>query len=211
MNKFWTKIVFGGWGISVLYVLLCLLFFSSIKAPHKLTYPLVLLTIASLRGRNRLLVLALAFSALGDFFGSIGELLPQIGAFGAAHIFYLLLLYKAARNTTHKLWHTVIALLIPLTLCIIAFASIIPHVHNQTIQIAVAVYAVVIGCMTFVAGLSESHLVRIGAILFMVSDFLLAEALFVRHLPNYLYLTPYFAGQMLLWIGLQKTNINPNS
>jgi uncharacterized membrane protein YhhN len=136
-----------------------LLYFSPIAAPHKLTYPLLLLTISSVASRKPTLTLALAFSALGDLCGSTGALLPQIVAFGVAQVCYIVLFCKIASSRTPKLWPTLGALLIPLTLCTIAFISIIPQVASQTLQIAVVVYALVIGSMAFCAGLSGSWLV----------------------------------------------------
>ena len=203
MNKICDRTTWGRWGVVALFGALCWLYFSPIAAPHKLTYPLLLLTISSVTSRKPTLTLALAFSALGDLCGSTGALLPQIGAFGVAQVCYIVLLCKIARSRTPKLWPTLEALLIPLTLCTIAFISIIPQVASQTLQIAVVIYALVIGSMAFCAGLSGSWLVWLGATLFMVSDFLLAHALFVSPHSPLLFLSLYFAGQLLLWLGLQ--------
>ena len=203
MNKICDRTTWGRWGVVALFGALCLLYFSPIAAPHKLTYPLLLLTISSVASRKPTLTLALAFSALGDLCGSTGALLPQIGAFGVAQVCYIVLFCKIARSRTPKLWPTLGALLIPLTLCTIAFVGIIPQVASQTLQIAVVVYALVIGSMAFCAGLSGSWLVWLGATLFMVSDFLLAHALFVSPHSPLLFLSLYFAGQLLLWLGLQ--------
>jgi hypothetical protein len=48
--------------------------------------------------------------------------------------------------------------------------------------------------------------VRLGAMLFMLSDFTLAYALFVSSGPWLLggSLALYFAGQLLLWLGLTR-------
>ncbi len=204
MNKICDKTTWGRWGVVALFGVLCLLYFSPIAAPHKLVYPLLLLTISSMPSRKPTLTLALAFSALGDLCGSLGALLPQIGAFGVAQVCYILLFCKIVRSRTPKLWPTLGALVVPLTLCTIAFVGIIPQVASQTLQTAVVVYALVVGSMAFCAGLSGKWLVWLGATLFMVSDFLLASALFVAPLSHYIYLPPYFAGQLLLWLGLQN-------
>lgn len=204
MSRTWNNTTWGKWGVVTLYILLCVLYFAPIAAPYKLAYPLLFVTIASISSRQPLLMLALAFSAVGDLCGSIGELFFQIGAFGVAHLCYIVLLCKVARSRKHKLYTTMVALIIPITLCALAFIGIIPNISSQPLQIAVVVYAVAIGCMTFMAGLSGSCLVWIGAILFMASDFLLASSLFVAQLSHYIYLIPYFVGQLLLWLGLQN-------
>lgn len=194
----------GRWGIVVLYVLLCGLYFSPIAAPYKIVYPLVLLTISSLGAREPLLTLALAFSALGDLCGAEGELLLQMGAFAAAQVCYLVLF--ARRITRPSSSRLVLAMLVPTLLLESAFVAIIPAIEDSVVAIGAVVYALLIGAMVTLAGLSKGVAAWIGATLFVLSDFALAYSLFVA--PNatllHLSLVPYFAAQILLWLGLGK-------
>ena len=200
-----NKDAMGRWGIAGLYLLLCVLYFLPIEAPYKLVYPLLLLTITSLPDRSPLFTLALAFSAVGDFCGAEGRLLVQIGAFAVAQICYLLLL--ARRNAGSSPRRITFAALIPVVLTLLAFVGIIPAIEKVEIKIGATIYALLIGAMATTAGLSKSWSVRVGGVLFMLSDFMLAHILFVAYDSTLLAVSLgfYFAGQLLLWLGLRAS------
>ena len=201
MGRFSDKRALFRWGVVALYLLLCVLFFAPIAAPYKLTYPLLLLTAASLWSRRPLFTLALAFSALGDYFGTTGGLLWQIGSFGVAQLCYLLFIARHCPRPTLRALG--VAVVLPALLCAVAFVTITPAIKWGVLKAGVVAYAVLIGAMTTAAGLSGSALVRLGALLFMLSDFVLAHSLFVSPHSPLLFLSLYFAGQLLLWLGLQ--------
>lgn len=194
----------GRWGIVVLYLLLCALYFAPITAPYKVAYPLILLTIVSLWGGTPLLSLALGFSALGDVCGAEGALLFQIGAFAVAQICYSVLLF--GRLPKQPFRRIALASIMPLILCAIAVVCIVPAIEFVVVKVAVVAYALLIGSMATLATLSNSWSVRIGAYLFVLSDFMLAYLIFLS--PNEVLikvsLALYFAGQLLLWLGLQN-------
>ena len=198
-NKSWCR-----WSIVVLYLVLCGLFFAPIEAPYKLVYPLALLTITSLWERTPLLSLALALSALGDFMGASGELLLQIGAFAAAQVSYLLLI--ARRVPKRSVGQVALAAALPVALCVVAILVILPAIGAGAVKVGVVIYALLIGTMATIAALTKSWRVRMGAMLFMLSDFTLAYAIFVFSPPLLLSgsLVLYFAGQLLLWLGLRN-------
>lgn len=196
----------GRWGIVVLYLALCGLYFLPIVAPYKLTYPLLALTLASLWSRTpSMLTLALAFSALGDLLGAMGYLLPQIGAFAVAQVCYIVLLGRQIPKPV-SLSRVALASVLPLMLCVAALMSTLPAVEGWFLGVGVVLYALLIGAMVCVAMLSGGWLIRAGALLFMFSDFLLAYAIFVTPAPALLNvsLTLYFLGQLLLWSGAQN-------
>lgn len=199
-GEFWA-----GWGVVVLYLLLCGLFFSPIAAPYKLVYPLAMLTIVSLWARNPLLTMALAFSALGDFMGAAGVLMLQIGAFAVAQICYLLLLLRQLPKGL-SFGRIALAAALPLALCVVAIVGILPAVGADVVKVAVVIYALLIGSMTTTAFLSGSRRIMLGALLFMLSDFMLAFYIFVT--PNQpllqVSLVCYLISQLLLWLGLHK-------
>ena len=94
----------------------------------------------------------------------------------------------------------------PLILCAIAIVCIVPAIEFVVVKVAVVAYALLIGSMATLATLSNSWSVRIGAYLFVLSDFMLAYLIFLS--PNgalmNVSLALYFAGQLLLWLGLQN-------
>lgn len=192
------------WGVVALYLLLCGLYFSPIAAPYKMVYPLLLLTLCSLRHKCPLLTLALACSALGDLFGTLGNLLPQIGAFALAHICYFLVLRRLVSKTSLRA--VALAAALPAVLCLVAYLAILPAIEGTIIQLCIVGYTLLIGAMTTAALLTGSRKVGLGATLFALSDLLLAYLIFLS--PNHsllcLSLLLYFAGQLLLWLGLTE-------
>lgn len=189
--------------MAALYVVLCGLYFSPLDLPYKLVYPLSWLTLSSLFCHTPMLTLALACSALGDWFGATGGLLWQIGAFALAQICYLLLLLRR-REGKVTVGRVAVAALIPLALMVVTAIYFVPAINEGVVKVGVVVYALLIGAMTTVARLSKSWLIEIGAVLFMLSDFMLAQQIFVASNPQLLRLSLafYFAGQLLLWLGL---------
>lgn len=185
-----------------LYLLLCGLYFSPIAAPYKQVYPLLLLTLCSLRHKSPLLTLALVCSALGDLFGTLGSLLPQIGAFALAHIGYFLVLRRLVSKTSPRA--VALAAALPAVLCLVAYLAILPAIEGAIIQLCIVGYTLLIGAMTTTALLTGNRKVGLGATLFALSDLLLAYLIFLS--PNNsllcLSLLLYFAGQLLLWLGL---------
>lgn len=204
MNKFCNKISSFGWGVVALYWVLCGLYFAPIAAPYKLVYPLALLTVASLRSRNPMLTVALAFSALGDFFGATGVLILQIGAFAVTQICYLVVLGR--QTARHPLKHIALAAAVPVALCVVALVAIVPAIEWGAIKVGAVLYALLLGSMTTLAALAEGWCVKIGALMFMLSDFMLAHLIFVSPDAALLKvsLALYFAGQLLLWLGLHS-------
>ncbi|MBR3932172.1 MAG: hypothetical protein IKJ46_06345, partial [Tidjanibacter sp.] len=88
------------------------------------------------------------------------------------------------------------------TLLLIALTAIVPKVEGGVFVAAITLYALLIGTMVFLTGLHSKWVVRVGAVCFMLSDFVLAISLFVSPLPHVAYLPLYFIGQVLLWWGL---------
>lgn len=189
----------------VLYLLLCGLFFAPIAAPHKLVYPIALLTLCSLRYRSPLLTLALACSALGDLFGSLGSLLLQIGAFALAQLCYLLVLRRLVAKVSLR--SITLAAALPAVLCLVTYIVILPAIGAPIIKLGVVGYSLLIGAMVATALLTGRQKVGLGATLFVLSDLLLAFLIFLapNHSLQSLSLVLYFAGQLLLYLGVTES------
>lgn len=204
MSKYSKHTTLGKAVVATIYIALCVLYFSAVNAPAKLAYPVGWLAVATLCGGGTpLLILALVCSALGDIFGTTGQLLPQIGAFAVAQICYLAMMARGSNLKTTPTRKLIAAALIPLTLLVVALTVIIPKAAGVAfLVVATTLYALLIGTMVFFAGLSDSWTVKMGALLFMLSDFMLAISLFATPISATIYLPPYFLGQILLWWGL---------
>ncbi len=190
----------------VLYLLLCGLYFLPIAAPCKMVYPLLLLTLCSLHNHNPLLSIALACSALGDLFGTMGSLLPQIGAFALAHICYILTFRRLVSNPSLRT--IVLATAFTAIACLMVYLAIIPAIESPIVKLCVVGYTLLIGTMTAMALITGRWKVGVGATLFVLSDLLLAFFIFLAPNHELLSLSLYFAGQLLIWLGATERAVS---
>ncbi|GAA3783833.1 lysoplasmalogenase [Corallibacter vietnamensis] len=161
---------------------------------------------------KRLTVLALAFSLLGDILLMFVQISPHffmsgLIAFLIAHVFYVLVFTKQ-RNPQAKPISFVLALL--LYACVL-FYFLKPRLGDMLIP--VIIYMAVILSMATAAFLrlgfvikTSFTLVFLGAILFMISDSLLALNKFYKPLPlsNVSIMFTYAFAQLCIVLGLLK-------
>lgn len=195
---------------SLMFLVLCICYFSPIDIQHKIALPVGVLAIASLILCPWQITLALIFSAAGDFFGSAGQLLPQMGCFAVSHIGFILyfaLRYHRKVEHDRKLTdrakgYAAMVLFCSAAILTAALTLIAPKAPAGIMQASVIVYACLICIMLVLALLQRSSLFALGAVLFVFSDFILAWALFVGEVPNssYLIMIPYYGAQWLLFI-----------
>lgn len=202
-----------------LFLCAAVIFFLPVEIPHKITYCVAILTLASLWLCPWQITMALLFSTLGDHMGSCGNFLGQMGFFAIGHVFYIC--YFAARyfrkvEHDRKLSGKAKGYLAMITFCTlallaVAFTRIVPEAPAGIIRIGVGIYAVLISTMLMSALLQRSSLFALGAILFVFSDFILAWNKFVEPVPyrHYLVLVPYFLAQWLLFIRSTKFRLGP--
>lgn len=172
------------------------------------TLPVVLLAVASVAGGGpHFLVLALALSALGDWFLAFdGErnFLGGLVSFLLGHLAYCALFFVNQDPVwTQGIWFFASTLLV-MALVLGVFRVLRPHLGKM--RIPVAVYSGVIAAMA-VAALSRGPdpVLLAGVALFVASDMVLAFETFVfeESSPNRKWSGPviwyaYFAGQTLI-------------
>ncbi len=166
-------------------------------------------------GGPNLLMVALGFSALGDFFLSRdGEraFLGGMGAFGAAHLAYLFLFLHLGRaDATDGPWSLYAAGLLILATGFYAFLR--PGLGS--LRYPVLVYTILIAAMGIAAlGLDPAgarRMVLAGAILFILSDAVLALEKFrlpvdapARHVTPHLVWGTYWIAQVLIAAGVVR-------
>ena len=162
--------------------------------------------------RRSLLLLALICSLLGDILLMFNAQNPQFFIFGliaflVAHIMYILLFVKD-RNSSKNILPFVIILLI--------YASALFYLLKNglgNMLIPVIIYMLVILTMATTAILRKDNvskqsyfLVFMGALLFMLSDSLLALNMFYKPIPlaNFAIMITYALAQFLIVIGILK-------
>lgn len=195
---------------SLIFLVLCICYFSPIDIQHKIALPVGALAIASLILCPWQITLALIFSAAGDFFGSTDQLLPQMGCFAVSHIWFIV--YFALRYhrkvehdgklTDRAKGYVTMVLFCSAAILTAALTLIVPKAPAGVLRIGVLLYACLICTMLVLALLQRSSLFALGAVLFVFSDFILAWALFVGEVPNctLMVMIPYYAAQWLLFI-----------
>ena len=204
---------------TILFVIAVITVFIPVAIPGKIGIPVAVLTAASLWLCPWHITIALLFSALGDYLGSCGNLLMQMGAFATAHLFYLwffiqryILKVEHDKKLTNKAkGYLAMVIFCTMVLICIAFFKIAPGAGTDIIRIGVYIYATLICIMLISALLQRSSIYAAGAILFVFSDFVLAWNMFVETVPyaDYLILIPYYAAQWLLYIRSTSFQVGP--
>lgn len=203
-----------------IFISLVLIFFLPIDIPHKLAFPVFTLFIAGLWLLPWQMCLAMLCSALGDYMGSCGNFIGQMGFFALAHIWiisYFIKRYKEKVEPDRKLTakakgYMTMVIFCTLALLTVAFTVVLPGAPKGIEKIGASCYAVIISTMLLLGLLQRSSLYALGAVLFVFSDFILAWNRFVEPVPyrNYLVLGTYYLAQWLLFIRSTKYRIkNP--
>ena len=191
--------------ISIVFVLLALLYFSPVAVAYKLAFPLAFLTLCALRFSTWPMVLAMGFSALGDYMGVCHNFWGQMGSFALAHVAYILFFCRTRpeeRTSEGIKWKSAIVILYGVVVGLL----IVPHVHGL-LQAGVSVYVLLILTMCILAWRQKNPYYALGAWLFVFSDTVLAWNKFVSRIEwaGYLIMIPYYLGQLILFVQSMRT------
>lgn len=151
---------------------------------------------------NKLFILGLIFSFLGDFSLLLKHgFLFGLGSFLLAHIFYIF----SFKNKGIKKVSLGILLLIFLYL-ISLLAYLFPSLNEM--KIPVVIYGITISTMLYFSIKTNEKLLILGALLFVISDSILSVNLFVSQtlFLNLLVMITYVLAQVLLVKGILKVS-----
>lgn len=200
-------VVFAATG---LFLCLAVTFFLPVDIPHKLAFPVSALFVAGLWLVPWQMCLAMLFSAIGDYMGTCGNFIGQMGFFALAHIWIIAYFVKRYRTkvepdgklTGKAKGYAAMVVFCAMVLLCTAFFKILPGAPAGIEKIGASCYAVLICIMLTLGLLQRSSLYALGAVLFVFSDFILAWNRFVEPVPyrNYLVLGTYFLAQWLLFV-----------
>ena len=195
--------------VIIAYILLSLVYFCPIVIPYKTALPVIVLALGGISRVPLRIVLAMLFSAMGDAMGEQGILILQIVAFAIAHVF-LILQFMSMRHRPIIPFNKKDNLLLILLCAIVLFViySIALNVGDIVIQSGIIIYAVVIGFMVLMALTQSVMMVKIGAVLFMTSDIILAWNIFKEAIPyaQYLIMVPYYLSQLFIFLATFEKN-----
>lgn len=147
---------------------------------------------------------ALAFSMLGDSAGEVpflhGDLMfmCMMGFFAFAHIFYTASFMRFAGKKVRIVMPFLISLY-----AVVFYVMVSPFLPHNAVRIGVAVYLLIILFMALTASIQDrKNLVFFvfGAVMFMISDSILAYCRFVGPLPgrDIMVMGTYYLAQLML-------------
>ena len=196
--------------VTGLFLCLSVLFFAPVPIPHKLCLPMGVLVLSSLWLTPWEVFAALLFSIIGDWFGSCGIFLAQMGSFAVGHMFYILFFIRRfsrkverdGKMTAKAKGYLLMLAICILSLLVMVFIKVIPCAPAGIIRTGASIYAVLIFVMFFTTLLQRSLFYALGALLFVISDFILAWNRFVEPVPyrDALVLGTYLSAQWLLFV-----------
>lgn len=199
--------VFGTTG---LFMCLTVLFFLPVDIPHKLAFPVFTLSVAGLWLLPWQMTIAMLCSAIGDYMGTCGNFIGQMGFFALAHIWIIVYFIKRYRTkvepdgklTGKAKGYMAMVLFCAAALLCIVYIKVLPGAPAGIEKIGASCYAVIICAMLTMGLLQRSSLYALGAVLFVFSDFILAWNRFVEPVPyrNYLVLVTYYLAEWLLFV-----------
>lgn len=188
--------------ISVVFVALAILYFSTVQCPSKLAYPVAFLALMALIDYKHIgifMAYGLVLSALGDWQGTQGNFFRQMALFGLAHIAYICYFASRLENKDNEKagWRTWLCVLIG----VIALIKVVPMVPSGTLKTGVIVYCLLILAMLRMALMQRDIWFALGASLFVLSDFILAWNKFVSPIDyaSWCIMIPYYSAQWLLF------------
>jgi alkenylglycerophosphocholine/alkenylglycerophosphoethanolamine hydrolase len=193
--------------VTALFLVGTAIFFSPLEIPHKLCIPMGIIVLSSFWLTPWEITLALLFSIIGDYAGSCHNFMAQMGSFAVAHIFYVVFFIRRFIRKDYKLTTKMKGYLLMLGICTAAllsfvFVKIVPSAPAGVLRIGVGIYAILICTMLYTALMQRSSLYALGAVLFVVSDFILAWNKFVEPVPyrTILVIGTYLSAQWLLFV-----------
>jgi alkenylglycerophosphocholine/alkenylglycerophosphoethanolamine hydrolase len=193
--------------VTALFLVGTAIFFSPLEIPHKLCIPMGIIVLSSFWLTPWEITLALLFSIIGDYAGSCHNFIAQMGSFAVAHIFYVVFFIRRFIRKDYKLTSKMKGYLLMLGICTAAllsfvFVKIVPSAPAGVLRIGVSIYAILICSMLYTALMQRSSLYALGAVLFVISDFILAWNKFVEPVPyrTILVIGTYLSAQWLLFV-----------
>lgn len=195
----------------LVYILFVSLYFLPINISFKIAFPLISLFLFSLFIQKPFMILAMLFSAIGDFMASY-DFIGQMSSFALAHIFFILYFVKLLRIKQYKFdiqsTRTIFSICLFLSIFIFAFYFIIFSIPRSFVQYSVGLYIILLLSMLFSALQQKEPLFTYGAILFVLSDAILAWNKFVSPITSYslFIMIPYYLAQYSLFLCAAKQN-----
>jgi len=148
------------------------------------------------QGRQRLIMAALLFCGLGDVSLELGHFSLGLGAFLVGHLFYLAAFCRQPEVSAG----TAVLLAGLAGYCALLVTFLAPHLGDMAPAVFLYMGVIAIMAAAAITGRQNHPLVALGALLFVLSDSLIAVNRFVEPIPGarYWIMVLYYAAQYLL-------------
>ncbi|HYP29892.1 MAG TPA: lysoplasmalogenase [Blastocatellia bacterium] len=228
-----TGAVRGDWGLGLGYFERALLFISmacgllylatqglrpysgSVVVKQLAIFPLALLALRALRSADGVLLgMALAFSGLGDMFLGIegaNLFVYGLGSFLIAHLFYLALFTRTVPRPLDLRAGRKALIFILLIYSAAMTMWLGPDLGPLAMPVIFYLSAITAMCLTAVLAGFRTPLVAAGAVLFVISDSLIAVNRFKMPIDHsdYLVWSTYYFGQLAIAWGVLREKMGP--
>ena len=183
-------------------------YFCPVALPHKIVIPVTILAFGAAVNRQWWGALAFLLSAVGDLMGSFHIFILQLSFFALAHVSFIVLFLRTARRRGvhargERRVNDVTLFLAAMMLCF-AVTCIISHAPGVMLKCATFIYCLLILTMLYTAVQTRRTLFILGAILFVISDTILAWNKFTSPVVHagLCIMTTYYAAQLLISLPL---------
>ena len=151
---------------------------------------------AGVQGRQRLIMAALLFCGIGDVSLELGHFSLGLGAFLVGHLFYLGAFCRQPALSGGKA--LLLAGLAIYSAVLVTFLA--PHLGDMAPAVFLYMAVIVVMAAAAITGRHNHPLVALGALLFVLSDSLIAVNRFVEPIPGarYWIMILYYSAQFLL-------------
>lgn len=206
----------------ILYIVFFIFFIgylSTLKLrPYPLSYivkiipilSLALIAIGSIKGGiGKLVFTGLLFSAIGDLFLALsgkGFFVIGLSSFAAAHLMYIVVFLRKPVFQSPRVYFVLAFIIYGFTI----WSFVSPNLNSMLIP--VTIYIIVITTMGVSAALGKTNhwIVLFGAILFIISDSVIAVNMFLTKVQNssFWIMLTYFPAQFLITYGVSISKID---
>lgn len=191
--------------VIAVYVCLATLYFLPLELPFKLVYPVAFMAMVSVVLLPWEMSVAFLMCAVGDYVGQTNVFVAQMVAFALGHVLFIIYYIRYWNVWDGKKMQPTVLILV-LGLFAWADITIASYVTQSVIRMGIYIYMALILAMAYMACRQTTLELGVGAVLFVVSDAVLAFNKFVSPINDAgtIIMLTYYAAQLFLFVGARK-------
>lgn len=166
------------------------------------------ISIRNIRGNlGKILFIGLLFSALGDLFLALSGkkyFIAGLSSFGAAHFMYILAFFKNPVLEKPKIYLGLLFIVYG----IVIWSLLSPNLGNMLLPVTIYILLITLMGLSSVLGKNNHPVIILGALLFVISDSVIAVNMFLNKVPNssFWIMLTYYPAQLFITYGACLTN-----